>query len=78
MAQLFTVRFNVVRMGLEVVHHVRPNLIWEEMEEEERVISSKENEEYIPVILAKENTPKQLLAWSRYILAKKEKKWAKN
>jgi transposase len=80
MAQLVTDRFHVVRLGLEALQHLRTNLRWEEMEKENEKIenSKKSKDKYIPETFENGDTPKQLLARSRYILAKKESQWTEN
>jgi transposase len=80
MAKLVTDRFHVVRLGLEALQHLRTNLRWEEMEKENKKIEQAKNnkEKYSPQVLENGDTPKQLLARSKYILARKESQWTEN
>jgi len=77
MARLVTDRFHVVRLALEAVQHIRTQFRWQEMDIENDLIKKAKNEKvkYIPKTLKNGDTPKQLLARSRYILAKKESQW---
>lgn len=79
-AQLVTDRFHVVRLVMEALQHLRVKYRWEELEKENEVIKrSKElGVRYIPKILENGDSPKQLLARSRYILAKKKANWTEN
>lgn len=79
-AQLVTDRFHVVRLTLEALQHLRTKLRWKEMNIENKIIAEarKNKEKYKAVILSNGDTPKQLLARSKYILAKKESQWTAN
>jgi len=65
---------------MDVLQHVRVKLRWEELDKENKAIKqAKENKmKYIPIIFENEDTPKQLLARSRYIIAKREGQWIDN
>ena len=79
-AKLVTDRFHVVKLVLEVEQHIRIKHRWEELDIENLAIekSKKEGKKYKPQILANGDTPKQLLARSRYVLAKKPNEWTEN
>lgn len=79
-AKLVTDRFHVVRLVMEALQHVRVNYRWEELEKENEAIKKSKDSgtRYIPMILENGDTPKQLLARSRYILAKKKANWTEN
>ena len=79
-ADWVTDRFHVVKLVLDCLQHVRIKLRWKELENENKAIelSKKTKVKYIPVILKNGDTPKQLLARSRFILAKKETDWTDN
>lgn len=76
-ARLVTDRFHVVRLAMEALQHLRVKLRWQELDEENKAISEskKTGKKYEVQELANGDTPKQLLARSRYILAKKTKEW---
>jgi transposase len=76
-ATLVTDRFHVVRLAMEALQHIRINKRWEELDIENEAIgqAKKDNEKYEPLILENGDTPKQLLARCRYILAKKKDSW---
>ena len=80
LARLVTDRFHVVRLALEAVQQIRTKIRWEEMDIENEAIKEAKShkEKYKPIILSNGDTPKQLLARSRYILAKKESQWTKS
>jgi transposase len=79
-ANLVTDRFHVVKLALDALQHLRVKLRWNELDIENQAIQqARENEEkYIPRILENGDTPKQLLARSRYIIAKKPSTWTAN
>ncbi len=76
-AKLVTDRFHVVKLLIDALQHVRINYRWEALavENEQIKICRKEGRKYKIKEFANGDTPKQLLARSRYILAKKEQKW---
>lgn len=76
-ATLVTDRFHVVRLAMEAMQHLRVKKRWEELDIENEAISKarKTKEKYVPFILENGDTPKQLLARCRYILAKKKENW---
>jgi len=77
-AKLVTDRFHVVRLAVEALQHIRVNLRWDEMDIENNAIAEckKNKKKYIPELLPNGDTPKQLLARSRYLIAKKENEWS--
>lgn len=79
-ATLVTDRFHVVKLAMEALQHMRINEKWKELDKENEAIkTAKENKEkYEPEVLENGDTPKQLLARCRYILAKKKEDWTVN
>ena len=79
-AQLVTDRFHVVRLVMDALQHLRVKYRWEELDKENEAIkeSKQKGVQYESVIFENGDTPKQLLARSRYILAKKEANWTEN
>ncbi len=88
-ADLVTDRFHVVKLVLDCVQHLRVKYRWEELNKENKAIKkvnlkNKKNKKkdknakkikYRAEELENGDTPKQLLARSRYILAKKKSDW---
>lgn len=79
-AYLVTDRFHVVKLVLEALQHLRIKLRWKEIEKENTEIkkAKEQNIKYVPFTFDNDDTPKQLLARSRYILAKKSNEWTPN
>jgi len=79
-AKLVTDRFHVVKLAIDALQHIRIKLRWKELDEENLAIeeAKKQGVKYIPKVLSNGDTPKQLLARCRYILAKKPSKWTPN
>lgn len=79
-ATLVTDRFHVVKLAMEALQHIRINKRWEELDIENEAIgqAKKENKKYEPLVLENGDTPKQLLARCRYILAKKKEDWTES
>jgi transposase len=77
---LVTDRFHVVKLATEALQHIRIKLRWNELDKENKaILNAKENGvKYKPTILSNGDTPKQLLARSRYIIAKKKHQWTDN
>ncbi len=77
---LVTDRFHVVKLVLDALQHVRIKLRWEELDKENEAIekAQKAGQRYVPIVLQNGDTPKQLLARCRYILAKKTSSWTDN
>lgn len=79
-ADLVTDRFHVVKLAIDALQHVRVKLRWEELDKENQAIQEAKNQgiKYRPIVLKNGDTPKQLLARCRYILAKKQSNWTEN
>jgi transposase len=79
-AQIVTDRFHVVKLVLDGLQHLRVKLRWEAIEKENQDIKQAKLKglKFIPEEFKNGDTLKQLLARSRYILAKKEKDWTEN
>lgn len=77
-ADLVTDRFHVVKLAIDALQHVRVKR--EELDKENKAIeiAKKQGKKYVPVVLENGDSPKQLLARSRYILAKKTSDWTLN
>ncbi|GLB53658.1 DDE transposase [Neptunitalea chrysea] len=72
-----TDRFHVQKLAIDALKDLRIKYRWEAMDQEnEQIKQSKEQQrEYTPKILANRDTPKQLLARSRYLLYKASNDW---
>ena len=79
-AYLVTDRFHVVKLAMESLQHMRIKLRWEELDKENKAImkAKKDKVKYRPFVLSNGDTYKQLLARSRYIIAKKPNKLTRN
>lgn len=79
-AILVTDRFHVVKLAMEALQHLRIKQRWIELDRENELIerAKKEGKKYRPAELPNGDTPKQLLARSRYIIAKKPGQWTEN
>lgn len=79
-ADLITDRFHVVKLVLEALQHLRVKYRWEEIEKENKAIkkAKKKGVKYVPTYFSNGDTPKQLLARCRYIIAKKPDEWTVN
>ena len=77
---LVTDRFHVVKLILEALQHLRIKYRWEEIEKENQAINIAKGQglKYIPFSFDNDDSPKQLLARSRYIIAKKPNQWTEN
>ena len=73
-------RFHVVKLVLEALQHIRIQFRWNEIDKENIAIAvaKKNGNKYTPKIYENGDSPKQLLARSRYILFKKASKWTPN
>lgn len=76
-AKLVTDRFHVVKLAMEALQHLRIKHRWEEFEKENNAIQAakKQRIKHKPILLSNGDTPKQLLARCRYIIAKKSCNW---
>lgn len=79
-SNLVTDRFHVVKLVMEALQHQRIKLRWEAIETENQKIKEAKEQgiKYVPNTFENEDTPKQLLARSRYIIAKKQNQWTEN
>ena len=79
-ASLVTDRFHVTKLALDAVQHVRVKHRWEELDKENEAIeqAKRDGVKYQPTVLTNGDTPKQLLARSRYVLTKKKEHWTQN
>jgi transposase len=79
-ADLVTDRFHVVKLAIEALQHIRIKLRWQELDEENAAIgdAKKQGKKYVPKVLENGDSPKQLLARSRYILTIKTIDWTPN
>lgn len=79
-AKLVTDRFHVVKLAIEALQHLRIKHRWIELDKENIAIekAKKQGKKYKPIKLLNGDTPKQLLARCRYIIAKKPKDWTKS
>ena len=79
-AQIVTDRFHVVKLVLDAVQHLRIKHRWEAIDQENQAIKEAKLKglRFKSKEFENGDTPKQLLARSRYILAKKETNWTEN
>jgi len=79
-AYLVTDRFHVVKLVMESLQHLRIKYRWKELDKENESIihAKKQGIKYRPIVLSNGDTPKQLLARSRYIIAKKTNDFTEN
>jgi len=73
-------RFHVQKLAFDAVQEVRIRHRWEAIDNENKAIQKAKDEQtrYYSKILENGETPKQLLARSRYLLFKKASKWTEN
>jgi transposase len=79
-AKLTTDHFHVIRLAMEAMQHIRVKLRWAELDKENNEIAEARIKKlkYKPSVFSNGDTPKQLLARSRYIIAKKTNEWTDN
>lgn len=79
-ADLITDRFHVVKLVIEALQHLRIKYRWEAIEKENQAIKESKGKgiKHLPYILKNGDTPKQLLARSRYIIVKRPDQWTEN
>jgi len=72
--------FHVVQLVLEALQHVRIKYRWEELEKENDAIekAKKSGKRHKSIVLPNGDTPKQLLARSRYVIMKKPTEWTES
>lgn len=73
-------RFHVVRLVMDALQHIRTNLRWKAIDEENIAIkkAKSEGKKYQPEILSNGDTLKELLVRSKYLLYKFEHEWTFN
>lgn len=73
-------RFHVVRLVMDAMQHIRVNLRWAAIKDENAAIKqAKDNKQkYISPVLSNGDTLRELLARSRYLLYKSESDWTAN
>ena len=79
-AQIVTDRFHVVKLVQDALQHLRVKHRWKAIEDENKAIKEAKDKglTHVSEILPNGDTHKQLLARSRYILAKKMDDWTNN
>jgi transposase len=79
-AMLVTDRFHVVKLAMEALQHIRIDKRWKELDIENEAISQakRDNRKYEALFLENGDSPKQLLARCKYILAKKKENWTES
>lgn len=79
-ASLVTDRFHVVKLAMESLQHLRIKKRWEELDKENDLIEEykKDGKKYKSKEFSNGDSPKQLLARSRCVIAKKEVQWTEN
>jgi len=72
-----TDRFHVQKLAYDAVQEIRIKYRWEAIEQEnnEMQLAKEQKIKYVPEYLENGDTPKQLLARSRYLLFKSKDKW---
>ncbi len=70
-------QYVVKKLAMEALQHSRINERWMELDKENEAIklSKQYNKKYEAIVFENGDTLKQLLAWCRYILAKKQEHW---
>jgi transposase len=73
-------RFHVVRLVLDALQHIRVNLRWKAIAEDNAAIklAKEKGEKYRPVLMANGDTLKELLVRSKHLLYKFEYEWTSN
>lgn len=73
-------RFHVVRLVMDALQHMRTNLRWKAIDEENAAIKKAKTEgrKYKPEILSNGDTLRELLVRSKYLLYKFEDEWTLN
>ena len=79
-ATLVIDRFHVQKLVLDALQEIRIKHRWEALDTENDAIETarKKSRKYTPELLPNEDTLKQLLARSRYLLYKPSSKWTEN
>lgn len=73
-------RFHVQKLALDALQEIRIKHRWEALDTENDTIENarKKSLKYTPELFANGDSPKQLLARSRYLLYKSSSKWTQN
>lgn len=79
-ASLVVDRFHVVRLVMDAMQHARIDQRWKEIDMENEAVQKarRAGTRYKPPILSNGDTPKQLLARSRYVLYKLPSQWTQS
>lgn len=79
-SKIVTDRFHAVKLVTDALQHIRIDYRWKEINKENKAIKQarKKGVKYTSVLLSNGDSPKQLLARSRYIITKKKSDWTKN
>lgn len=79
-ANLVTDRFHVVKLVIGALQHIRIKLRWQELDIENDAINEAKTKgvKHTSKVFENGDSPKQLLARSRFLLAKKRCKWTEN
>lgn len=79
-AKQVTDRFHVQKLALEALQEIRIKFRWEAIDVENEAIAQAKNQkkDYKQHFLENGDTPRQLLARSRYLLYKSREKWTRN
>jgi len=79
-AMITTDHFHVIRLVMDALQHVRIKHRWNALEQENKAIkeAKETNKRHKPIVFKNGDSPKQLLARSRFILAKREEQWTVN
>ena len=79
-AILTTDHFHIIKLAMEAMQHVRIKYRWEQLDKENKAIKASKDQEikYVPIVFNNDDTPKKLLARSRYMIAKKRNEWTAN
>jgi len=76
-AELVTDRFHVVKLVIDALQHIRIKYRWEELDRENKAIekAKESGKKYTAKVFSNGDTPKQLLARSRFLLFKEPSRW---
>lgn len=79
-SKLVTDLFHVVKLVMDELQHQRIKLRWEAIERENQDIKAAKSKaiKHIPITFENDDTHKQLLARTRYIITKKPNEWTIN
>jgi len=79
-AKRVTDRFHVQKLAFEAVQEIRIKHRWEAIDQENQLYqqAKQQNKKFTPRVFSNGDTPKQLLARSRYLLFKTPNKWTES